>query len=120
MSDLSVRLILILAALLGAVVSVLVIRTMNRRRPMAIDPGSLASGVYMFSSASCLDCLSARSVMTEILGAQGFVEFKWEEMPDRFRELAIEAVPATVIVADDGTATLFPGMPTRALRRLNP
>lgn len=120
MSDLPIRLILILAALVVAIVSVLVIRTMNRRRPMAIDPGSMAPGVYLFSSTSCLDCLAARSIMTESLGAQGFVEFKWEEVPERFRELAIDAVPATVMVADDGTATLFPGMPTRALRRLNP
>lgn len=119
MSDLALRLSLILGALVVSFVVVAAIRR-ARQRPVLIDPGKLGPGVYLFSSTSCLDCLPARSKLVETLGDRGFVELMWEREPDTFLELGIDAVPATVVVGDDGVARLFAGMPVEALKTLNP
>ena len=55
-----------------------------------------------------------------MLGSAGYNEIEWENEPGLFAELGIDAVPCTVVVGDDRSASVHPGMPDRALRGLNP
>jgi len=120
MSEIWLRLAVVAGAVLVAVALGSVLRAMRRDRPMVIDPGDLRPGVYLFSSRECLDCEPSRDQLVDALGSDGFVEVKWEEEPERFREHGITGVPATIVVGDDGSGTLIPGAPGAAVRRFNP
>jgi len=112
-----------LAIVIGSLVVSLLIVAMLRRGPAASgsrDGGALAPGVYLFTSSTCADCVGARERLDDRLGSDGYIEIGWEDDPDLFTQLAIDAVPCTVVVGDDGSASLHPGMPDRALRDLNP
>lgn len=105
----------------GVVLALLVV--LIPRRPatrIAGEAVGLDPGVYLFSSGACADCAPARDRLVHDLGPTGFVEIRWEDEPARFEELGVEVVPCTVVVSDTGVATRFPGMPDRALERLNP
>ena len=119
MSEVWLRVGIVAAGLVVALAAVLLIR---RRRPAPIGSGDggLGPGIYLFSSSTCVDCVAARARLQDALGVNGFVEIEWEDQPARFTELAIDAVPCTVVVSGEGTAVRFPGMPDRALERLNP
>jgi hypothetical protein len=120
MSEIWFRLALVAGAVLVAVAVGSLLRAMRQGRPIAIDPGDLRPGVYLFSSRQCLDCEPSRDQLVDALGADGFVEVKWEEEPERFREHGINSVPATIVVGDDGSGTLISGAPGAAVRRFNP
>jgi hypothetical protein len=112
-----------LAIVIGAVVVSLLIVAMLRRRPAVSDSrdgGALAPGVYLFTSSTCADCVGARERLEDVLGSDGYMEIGWEDDPGLFTHLGIDAVPCTVVVGDDGSASLHPGMPDGALRGLNP
>ena len=112
-----------LAIVIGAVVVSLLIGAMLRRRPSVSDSrdgAALAPGVYLFTSSTCADCVGARERLEDMLGSGGYMEIGWEDDPGLFTHLAIDAVPCTVVVGDDGSASLHPGMPDGALRDLNP
>lgn len=118
MSEVGLR----LAIVVGGVLLALIMIVALRRRPMvaALDHGALDGGVYLFTSSSCSDCAGARARMEEVLGSTGFVEISWEDHPELFTQLGVDAVPCTVVVGDDGSASLHPGMPDHLLRGLNP
>ncbi len=120
MSEIWVRLALIVGALTLALVVAMVVRGKTRGRPVVIDASGLRPGVYLFSSETCLDCQPARAAIDAVMGPGGFIEISWEEQPGPFHDLGIEVVPATVIVSENGSAAMFPGMPDRALRGLGP
>lgn len=120
MSEIWLRLAVVAGVVLVAVALGSVLRAMRRDRPMVIDPGGLRPGVYLFSSRECLDCEPSRDQLVDALGEDGFVEVKWEEEPERFREHGITGVPATIVVGDDGSGTLISGAPGAAVRRFNP
>jgi hypothetical protein len=119
MSEVWLRLGIVAGLLLISVVVIVWLR----RRPaesVAVDEGGLGPGVYLFTSSTCADCAGARRRLQDALGASGFVEIEWEQEPGLFAGLGIDAVPCTVLVADDGSASKYPGMPDRALEGLNP
>lgn len=89
-------------------------------KPNEIDASGLEVGVYLFSSASCLDCDAARRVLEAAVGDDGFTEVRWESDPELFQEIGIGAVPATVIVEGGGRGTLYPGQPEKAAKALSP
>ena len=120
MSEIWLRLALVVSMVLVAVGVGFLFRAMRQNRPMVIDPGGLRPGVYLFSSGECLECGPSRDQLTDALGGDGFVEVRWEEEPERFREHGIDSVPTTIVVGHDGSATLFSGTPGAALRRFNP
>ena len=112
-----------LAIVIGAVAVSLLIVAMLRRRPAPSDNpdgGPLPPGVYLFTSSTCADCVGARERLEDMLGRAGYIEIGWEDDPGLFTHLGIDAVPCTMVVGDDGSASLHPGMPDRALRGLNP
>jgi hypothetical protein len=105
----------------GVVLGLLAVFILRRPGPrIAAEALGLDPGVYLFSSTTCADCAPARDRLADDLGQTGFVEIRWEDEPALFEELGVEAVPCTVIVSKVGVATRFPGMPDRALERLNP
>lgn len=120
MSEAWLRLGIVGAAILVVLVVTLLLRGRARHRAVPIDQAGLSPGVYLFSSSTCADCIPARRMMEDTLGASGFVEIKWEDEPGLFQEMRLDVVPATVVVAGDGSAVLFPGMPERALKTLGP
>ncbi len=112
-----------LAIVIAAVAVSLLIVAMLRRRPAASgsrDGGALAPGVYLFTSSTCIDCIGARERLEDMLGSAGYIEIGWEDDPGLFTHLGIDAVPCTVVVGDDGSASLYLGMPDGALGGLNP
>ena len=78
-----------------------------------IDVSGLEAGVYFFSASTCDTCEAARQALREIAAPAGFTEFAWEQTPEKFAELGVEAVPATLVVPTEGEATLHTGMPRR-------
>ena len=78
----------------------------------------LGSGPHFFSSTACDSCRSARRKLSEVIGADGFTEHVWEQEPGVFAALGINAVPAVLLVGADGSGTLYPGKPHRALAAL--
>jgi hypothetical protein len=79
-----------------------------------IEVSSLASGTYFFSSATCSTCRTARRMLDEHLGPDGYTEYSWESAPEHFERLGIGEVPATLVVSG-GRGRLYPGQPGRAL-----
>lgn len=110
------------AIVVGVVLLSLIIVVLMRRRPLvgALDGGGLDPGVYLFTSSSCSDCAGARARLEEVLGISSFIEISWEDDPGIFTQLGIDAVPCTVVVGADGSASIQPGMPDHVLRGLNP
>lgn len=120
MDEVWTRLALIGGALLVAALVTIVIRSRVTGRPRNLRQTGLGPGVYLFSSIACPDCASVRRALVRALGEEGFEERSWEAEPGVFHRLDIEAVPATLIVAHDGSATLWPGRADGALESLGP
>ncbi len=121
MSDDWVRLGVVVAVLVAAGLVAYLLAKRNRQAPFHPAIGqTLPAGVYLFSSTTCAGCEPARRSIAERLGPTGFVEIAWEEKPGWFAELGVESVPSTLIVTNDGMATVYPGRPGRALRTLGP
>jgi hypothetical protein len=87
---------------------------------VVIQQAILGSGVYLFTSATCPDCEVARRLLVESIGPSSFVELSWESHPETFRDIGIGAVPATLIVTEAGSSTIYPGRPDQALEALSP
>lgn len=88
---------LIVAALVVAVIIVVaVLRRFPRTSVRTIDTPGLASGVYLFTSGGCGTCAGAR----ETLVGRGveFTELTWDEDPEVFQRLGMDAVPSVVVV----------------------
>ncbi len=120
MSDVWLRLSLIAGALAVAAVAAVVLRSRVAGRPRQLESTGLGPGVYLFTSTACADCSPARRKLIDELGEGGFVELGWEQEPGVFHRLGVDAVPATAIVARDGSATLWPGQPDDALDSVGP
>ena len=120
MSDVWLRLSLIAGALAVAAIAAVVLKSRMAGRPRLIEATGLEPGVYLFTSAACPDCSSARRALVDELGDEGFTELRWEKEPGEFHRLGVDAVPATAIVARDGSATLWPGRPDDALSSIGP
>ncbi len=120
MDELTLRLVLIGAALLVAAGVTTLTRRRARTAPRSIESTGLRPGVYFFSSSTCPDCRMARRALDEAIRDSSFHEFAWEENPGIFADLGVAAVPATLVVGADGTGTLWSGQPAGALASLGP
>ena len=110
MDETWLRLALVGAALIVAVLFTWYLRSRDRRSP-AIDARSLGPGVYFFSSATCASCSEARQTLEAVAGHRGFTEYAWETTPDVFTEVGVETVPATLVVYSSGKTELHTGTP---------
>jgi hypothetical protein len=79
----------------------------------------LTPGVYLLTSRSCGDCETARRLIGEQVGRDGYTEVEWELEPGLFQDLGIGAVPGTLVVDEDGAARWHEGVP-RHLETGNP
>jgi hypothetical protein len=121
MSEIWARLAWVLGAVVVAAAAILIQRIMvGRRRPVQVQQTTLGSGVYLFTSATCPDCETARRLLAGGIGPSGFVELSWENRPEVFKDLGVDAVPATLIVDESGSSALYPGRPDFALAALSP
>lgn len=88
---------LIVAALVVIVVIVVgLLRRFPRSSARTIDAAGLDPGVYLFTSGGCGTCDGAR----ETLVGRGveFTEVTWDDDPDVFQRLGMDAVPSVVVV----------------------
>ncbi len=113
------RLLVVAGALVLVGLLVFLIRP-RRRRGHPFDGAGLQPGVYLFTSTTCADCMTAKARLAEGLGPSGFVEIEWERDPDLFTRVGIGLVPCTVVVASDGASTRYPGLPDGLLDPLSP
>jgi len=121
MSDVEVRLIAVIGAVgVGMAVSLILRRRPARLVGSELVQNRLGPGVYLFTSLSCPDCETVRAALLDRIGPAGFSELSWETDPEIFRELGVDAVPATLIVTATEGSTLYPGAPSRAMDGLSP
>lgn len=120
MDDLWLRVGLIAGALLVAAAVTIYLRSRFTEAKRSLVETGLQPGVYLFSSSGCSDCQLARQALSDALGDQGFLELRWEDDRDVFHRLGVDAVPATMIVAADGSGTLWSGRAEPALVSLGP
>ncbi len=113
------RLLVVGGALVLVALFVFLIRP-RRRQGRLFDGAGLRPGVYLFTSTTCADCMTAKARLVEGLGPSGFVEIEWEKDPDLFTQVGIGLVPCTVVVTSDGASTRYPGMPDGLLETLSP
>lgn len=111
MDDLWTRIGVIAGALLVASMVVAVRRKAALTAPRRLETTGLRPGIYLFTSAACDECQTARAKLEEHVGERGYAEIDWEHSPEVFTGLGIEVVPATMMVAADGSALLWRGQP---------
>ena len=116
MDDVWVRVVLLAGTVLIAGGTTLVLRRREAGTLRQVSGTGLAAGIYFFSSTTCPTCRSAREKMVDRVGEVGFSEIVWEENPRLISELGVDAVPAVLVVGENGAGTLYPGQPDRALR----
>lgn len=118
MDEVWLRVILIAGGFVLAGVVTVASRRRRRTAPRELETTGLKAGVYLMTSETCPDCGPVRSLLDETLGPDGYVEMSWEREPDLFQHLDVDVVPATLVVGDDGSGTMWPGPPDRALAHL--
>lgn len=116
MDDVWVRASLVAGTLLVVGVVVLVLRRHSSAPTRQVAVTALETGLYLFTSITCPTCQTARATLSEKVA--GFEEIVWEEQPDIFSSIGVDAVPAVLVVGEDGTGRLFPGQPDRVLREV--
>ena len=120
MPETVVRLILVLAVLGVVAVAVTVMRMRARSSSRRVSQPDLEAGVYLFTSATCLDCERAREVVLTRFGPSGFTELAWEQSPEVFARLSIDKVPSTLLVEETGSARLWEGQPDEMISAVDP
>jgi hypothetical protein len=101
------RLGVVAVIILLVVLVSIVFRRRPPRRSRRIDATGLGPGLYLFTSHGCDSCGRAR----ERLARRGFTytELSWEEKPETFEGLGIDAVPSLVAVGRGGTGRWWRG-----------
>lgn len=120
MSDLTLRLVVVGGVLALVVVAVLLARHRDRAPSRPLGRVSFDPGIYLFTSATCADCHTARERLQTRVGQQGFTEYSWEAEPGIFDTLSIDKVPCSMVVDDTRRATLWIGQPDRMIYAVDP
>lgn len=111
MDDLTTRLVVVGVTVVAVVVLSLVLRHLRSRPRRSIATTGLRPGTYLFTSAGCEECDRARRLLADRSGVGGFVEVAWERDPAVFDRLGVDAVPSTLIVAENGSGVWHAGIP---------
>lgn len=101
-------------------VTVLFLRLKDRSPSRGLGKVPLDPGIYLFTSATCADCHTARERLQKGLESKNFVEYTWESDRGVFETLSIDKVPCSVVVDDSGRATLWIGQPDRMISAVDP
>lgn len=109
--------IVVVAVVFATALGIAMARRGRQRAVRMIPSSDLAAGLYFFSSDGCATCDAARALLVDSRG-DDFDEFVWEQHPQTFQKLAIDAVPSVLLVDETGSGRLYPGQPKRALREL--
>ncbi len=120
MSDLTVRLLLVVAVVAVAGIVVAFLRTSTTPPERHFDQRVLGPGVYLLASDTCATCAATRDALSDALGADGFTELAWESDPEVFSTLGIQEVPATLVVTSDRASFLHPGPGVPGRDQLSP
>jgi hypothetical protein len=107
------RVLLVATTVVVVAITYAVVRRRERDGGRPLLTTRLAPGIYLFTSATCADCIEARVRLTQEVGEGGFEEIGWESDPGAFDDYGVAVVPATMIVARSGRARLFDGLPSR-------
>jgi len=113
MDDSWVRVVVVVGGLAAAGVAAWILQRRSRRPMRRVEADGLDPGVYFFSSGTCDTCPTARQDLAIRIVPETFTEFAWEDQPAVFEKLGVYAVPATLVVATDGSAVLHSGVPKR-------
>lgn len=116
MDEVWLRVVLVAGAFLAAG-GIAMARRHSRRPVRSIRSLHLDPGVYLFTSEGCATCDEARAKLRDS-SRSDFVEVVWEQEPDRFEALTVDAVPSVLVVDEGGHGRLYPGRPGRVLRAL--
>ena len=108
MDETLVRLVLVLGTL--AVVGLVAWIETRRTRPAnrVVSDTGLESGVFLLTSNDCESCERARATLAR---RTEYTEMSWQEAPETFQHLDIEAVPAVLVVDETGRGVLSFGNP---------
>ena len=108
MGELGLRLALVAGTLL--VVAIVTWAQQARTRPSArvVPSAGVAPGVFLLTSTDCASCERARRVLGR---RTDFTELSWQDSPDLFTRLEVEAVPAVLVVDKTGRGVLNFGSP---------
>ena len=103
MTEPTVRILLVVLALVAAFGFAVFFRTRERRKAQygLLDLTSLDSPITLFSDAGCRTCDAARAAL-ETAGI-AFEEFRHDHHADVFARVGVTAVPLIVRRSDDGT-----------------
>ena len=119
MSDTTVRLIVLLAIV---VVAIIIATLLNRYRmpphpAVRVDPGlGERPGVVLFTSTRCSTCKEAIALLEDV--GVGFREVTEELEAERFEDSGVVAVPVTVVLDASGSVVrTFAGVPRRSSLR---
>ncbi len=118
MDEVWARVGLVVGALAVATCVTVIQRWRTRRPVRTVKVADAAPGIYFFSSSTCATCERAREKLDARLGEDGYTEHAWEDDPAPFVDFDVDAVPAVVILGDEGRGRLYPGQPDKALSRL--
>ena len=111
MDDLTVRLVAIAVAAVVVALFASVLKRVRSRPLRSIAVTGLEPGTYLFTSGDCSECARARTRLAESTGPRGYTEVAWESEPGVFQRLEVDAVPSTLVVADDGSGVWHAGGP---------
>ena len=108
MDEVTLRLLLVA----GTVIAVSGLAWVQRRRvrppTRVVTSSGLEPGVFLLTSRECESCERARRV----LGRRAeYTELSWQDSPDAFARLGVEAVPAVLVVDQAGRGVLSFGSP---------
>ena len=117
MTDVGVRLAVIVVILFAVGVAAASTRRTRWARPVRTTRDDLPPGVHLFTSTTCATCDDARKVIASAY-VSGFTEIRHEEDPQSFADHGIARVPTAIVVGQDRTAVVFEGVPRR--RQLPP
>lgn len=120
MSDPVARFLLVGVVLLVVLVVVVIVRNMAGSPQRRLNNTGFAPGIYFFTSSACADCGPVREALDKRLGPGAYVEYSWETDRETVESLKIDIVPATLVVGEDGSATLWTGSPDAMFSAIDP
>lgn len=118
MTDIAVRMLLVLAVLLSASLIAVALNRFRRpdHPPITVNAEGDRPGIVLFTS---LDCATCKRTITKLRGDDlSFREITHELEPQRFESWGVVAVPLTVVInRASEVIDLIPGVPST--RRLS-